>query len=372
MWGITPKLLTIALLPLVAAGTFVGVFFFFYQGSYDPPPSVDVPYEQIETSSVSEAAPQDSGTTRGREGLLVIDAAHGNSFTEGQIATLTSWVAARGYDVEFLGNFLGIQAARRVQLLEEKLREADSFLLMLPLVTYLEQEIDLLERFVEKGGKLVLVSDPTRPNRINLAAKRFGVEFQPDYLYNTVEYDLNFRHIFVRDFQPSALTSGLDTIVLYIAGSVRSSGEGVAFTDANTESSLGETAEVHKPIALGNSRNVLALADITFLIPPYNALLDNDRFLSNLGRLPDRQSTGICPKRLPTLLRRRSRRGCRHIARELISLGYRAGDEKRAIVVWNIFQYRRSGRREPGYGLPWPISRLTHGQPVSASGRDKY
>ena len=65
-----------------------------------------------------------------------------------------------------------------------------------------------MERFVDKGGKLLLVSDPTRPNQINVLAKKFGLEFRPDYLYNTVEYDQNFRHIFVRDFQPDALTNG--------------------------------------------------------------------------------------------------------------------------------------------------------------------
>ena len=75
-------------------------------------------------------------------------------------------------------------------MLEQRLRRATSFAVMLPRASYSEEEIDLVQRFVDKGGKLLLVSDPTRPNRINTLAKRFGVEFQPDYLYNTVEYDL--------------------------------------------------------------------------------------------------------------------------------------------------------------------------------------
>ena len=226
---------------------------------------------------------EDSGTTQLSDGLMVIDALHANSFSERELVTLSSWVANRGYEVEIVGDFAPSLARTRLQLLEQKLRRADSLLVILPRVEYSEAEVELVERFVEKGGKLVLVSDPTRPNRINVLAKRFGIEFQPDYLYNTVEYDQNFRHIFVRDFQPDPLTSGLDTVALYIAGSVRSSGHGVAFTDTNTRSSLVETAGDFNPIAWGDDRNVLAVADFTFMAPPYNSLLDNDKLLSNLA-----------------------------------------------------------------------------------------
>ena len=97
------------------------------------------------------------------------------------------------------------------------------------------------------------------------------------------EYDLNFQNIFVRDFQPDELTTGLDAITLYTAGSIRSSGPGLAFTDANTRSSLVETTGGLYPIAWGDSRNVLAIADFTFMVPPHNSLLDNDKLMSNIA-----------------------------------------------------------------------------------------
>ena len=277
------KLAVLALLPIFAAATFAGAFFFYNQGSYTPPSSVDIPFQQITSPGVAPDAPVDSGSAQAQRGLLLVDALHVNSFTASEIGTLSSWVANRGYDVEVIGSFAPVEGHVRLRLLEEKLRRADSFVVMLPQETYSEAEVDLVERFVEKGGRLLLVSDPTRPNRINVLAKRFGVEFRPDYLYNTVEYDLNFRHIFVRDFQPDPLTSGLDTITLYIAGSVRSSGHGLAFTDTNTRSSLVEAAQDFHPIAWGDSRNVLAIGDFTFMVPPYNSLLDNDKLLSNLA-----------------------------------------------------------------------------------------
>ncbi len=136
---------------------------------------------------------------------------------------------------------------------------------------------------MRKGGKLLLISDPTRPQRINGLAERFGMEFQPDYLYNVAEYDLNFQHVYVRDFLPDELTTGLDAVVLYTAGSIRSAGFGVAFTDAATKSSVvGSTGNLN-PIVRGNDRNVVSISDLTFLIPPHNAVLDNDRLVSNIA-----------------------------------------------------------------------------------------
>ena len=278
-----PRLLALALLPIFAVATFAAGYFFFYQGSYDPPPSVNIPFEQITSPAVAPVAATASSVTQVQEGLVLVDGLHLNSFTESEISTLISMVANRGYDVEVIDISSTVEGQTRLQMLEQRLRRATSFAVMLPRTPYSEEEIDLVQRFVDKGGKLLLVSDPTRPNRINTLAKRFGVEFQPDYLYNTVEYDLNFRHIFVRDFQPAPLTSGLDTIVLYVAGSIRSSGPGIGVSDTNTKSSLGEAAESFYPIALGSTSNVLAVADFTFVVPPYNSLLSNQQLLSNVA-----------------------------------------------------------------------------------------
>ena len=278
-----PRLLALALLPIFAVATFAAGYFFFYQGSYDPPPSVNIPFEQITSPAVAPVAATASSVTQVQEGLVLVDGLHLNSFTESEISTLISMVANRGYDVEVIDISSTVEGQTRLQMLEQRLRRATSFAVMLPRTPYSEEEIDLVQRFVDKGGKLLLVSDPTRPNRINALAKRFGVEFQSDYLYNTVEYDLNFRHIFVRDFQPAPLTSGLDTIVLYVAGSIRSSGPGIGVSDTNTKSSLGEAAESFYPIALGSTSNVLAVADFTFVVPPYNSLLSNQQLLSNVA-----------------------------------------------------------------------------------------
>ena len=283
MWDMILKLGILALLPIFAAIAFFGAYFFFYQGSYEPPPSVDIPFQQLTSPAVPPSTFADTPTALVERGLVVVDAQHRNAFYEDEISSLLSRIASRGYDVEYAGDFGFADSDSRMSDLEEKLRRADSYLVILPIEAYADAEAAVVERFVRKGGRLLLVADPTRPHQINTLSQRFGLDFQPDYLYNLKEYDLNFQNILVRDFQPDELTTGLNSITMYAAGSIRSSGPGLAFVDANTQSAVVAGSEVLSPIALGSNRNVLAVGDFTFLVPPYNSLLDNNQLLSNIA-----------------------------------------------------------------------------------------
>ena len=276
-----------ALLPIAAVVAFVIAFFVFYQGGYDAPASPEQNYGQITTSSASFRITQELPPGERRPGLLVVDAQHANAFTEAELVSFTSAVADRGFEVEFVGNFLPIEDPAQVQprfvQLAEKLRQADSFAVILPQVPYSASEAALVEQFVRKGGNLLLVSDPGRPKSINGLAKRFGVEFQADYLYNTLDNDTNFKRIMVRDFQPDRLTAGLETITLEYAGSVHSSGEALAFASPGTRSSLKGTVGNFSTMAWGDSRNVLAVSDFTFMVPSNDSLLDNGRLVANIA-----------------------------------------------------------------------------------------
>ena len=86
----------------------------------------------------------------------------------------------------------------------------------------------------------------------------------------------------MRDFRPDELTSGLDTIVLFTAGSITSSGPGLAVVDPRTESAVAENNGDLYVMARAADRNVLAISDFTFMIPPHDSTADNDRLLSNI------------------------------------------------------------------------------------------
>ena len=292
MMGLLGKTWRPALLLLSALAVFLVLRYSYFGGSYDAPAEVKIAFESITPPSSSfstftEVAPVQSG-------LMVVDGAHGNLFEIEEISVLLSRVGVRGYDVEFIGrptrtiggvrSFDILELEERLRLLREKLRQADSFVVVLPLTPYAKAEVDVVQDFVGKGGKLLLIADPTRPHDINSLAEVFGIAFQPDYLYNTVEYDMNFQNIFVRGFRPDEITGNLSEIVLYTAGSIKSTGTGLAFTDPTTQSSLvvGRT-ETFYPLARGSDSRVLAVADLTFMIPPQNSIGDNDMLIANIA-----------------------------------------------------------------------------------------
>ena len=309
------RLLAFALLPLLAVAAFLVAYFVFYTGGYDAPPSPAVSFDHIGSTPIPPRVSEDPLSGQLRQGLLVVDAQHVNSFTENELVNFSSKVADRGFEVEFVGDSASLldptQGPLRLRQMAEKLRRADAFVVILPQTAYTEQEAALVERFVEKGGKLMLVSDPSRRHRINVLAKRFGVDFQPDYLYNTVENDANFKRILIREFQPDQITAGLETITLDYAGSVQSPSGGLAFTTPSTRSSLLSSVETLAPMAWGNSRNVLAIADFTFMVPNNDSLLDNGRLVSNIADYLTDSAREFPPVRLPLFLRRwpRRRRG---------------------------------------------------------------
>jgi len=136
---------------------------------------------------------------------------------------------------------------------------------------------------VDKGGRLLLIGDPTRTQQINSLAEEFGLSFQPGFLYNQTDYDLNHRNIFVQDFFPDPVTEGLTQVVFYTAGAIRSSGPALAYTDGNTFSTLVEGVEPFYPLVKSTQGNVLAVGDLTFMVPPQNSILDNNRLVANIA-----------------------------------------------------------------------------------------
>ncbi len=267
---------------------FLGALLFFYRGTYAPPPSVDIPVQSYQPpvsmfTTLTETLPIQRGT-------LLVDAGHDNDFTQAESTAFLSRVSARGYDIELLGRFgsfgnpITLATSDRVEFLRDQLRGADSFLVMQPSNAYNDEEVAEVRRFVlEKGGKLLLVADPTRDYRINTLAAAFGITFRPDYLYNQVEYDLNFQDIFIREFGADELTSGLGTIALYTAGSLETSGPWLAISDANTQSTLVKNVLPLYPMVKSSDGGVVAIADMTFMVPPQDGIYDNARLISNLA-----------------------------------------------------------------------------------------
>ena len=272
---------------LFAAAYFLVALFTYYRGVYDAPATVDIPFQEITTPLSAHTIFTEQPEVR--SGLLVIDGAHDNDFSQDEIVSLLSRLANRGISVDFMGEpsafggFRRVDDSDRFAMLESKLRQAGSLAVIAPSEPYTKEERGLIRRFVDKGGRLLLVGDPSREQQINTLSEEFGLSFQPGFLYNQVDYDLNHRNIFVRDFFPDPVTEGLTEVAFYTAGSIRSAGPALAYTDGNTFNTIVEGVEPFYPIVKANQDNVLAVGDLTFMVPPQNSVLDNNRLTANIA-----------------------------------------------------------------------------------------
>ena len=259
---------------------------FYYSGFYHAPPSEMPTYEHI---VVPEAPSAEFTDIYGEgEGTILIDLSHDNNFDIEELNVLTSRLVSRGLTIEFLSiednlerKLLGKEDEEDEQ--EEELAAADAFIIVCPQIGFSMEERDNISEFVNNGGKLLLIADPTRHGEMNSISLKFGLIFEADYLYNMAENDANFRNIFVAEFKGNPISENLEKIALYTAGSITSADGGIAFVDENTFSSLIETRERLSPLAQTNESKVLAIHDLTFITEPYNGILDNNQLISNIA-----------------------------------------------------------------------------------------
>ncbi len=245
---------------------------FYYRGFYIAPPSGMPDYEQIVVPL--EPSTEYSDVYETGEGTVLFDMAHGNMVDVEELNVLISRLISRGLTIEFLNT---------EDALEEELSETNALVIACPEEKFSKEEGETLNKFVNNGGRLLLVADPTRSSEMNSLSFNFGLMFEPDYLYNMKENDANFRNIFITEFEDNEITKDLENIALYTAGSITSANHNIAFVDHNTFSSVIKTRKELSPIALTNESKVLAIYDLTFMTEPYNGILDNNQLISNIA-----------------------------------------------------------------------------------------
>lgn len=289
----------------------VGKGFFYYQGVYRPPPTEQPGYEQI--AVVTAPSTEFFDIFEVGEGIILIDLAHDNAFDLEELNVLTSRLISRGSTIELFSKEDNLkeelmgdeeepegppekppeelskeegEAEESSPPEEDEPKEpqiVEALIIVCPRVKFSMEERETITEFVDNGGKLLLIADPTRSSQINSISLKFGLIFEADYLYNLKENDVNYRNIFVTAFQENEVTRKLQKIALYTAGSISSADGGIAFIDENTFSSLIETRSGLSPIALGQNSDVLAIHDLTFMTEPYNGTLDNNQLISNIA-----------------------------------------------------------------------------------------
>ena len=258
---------------------------FFYRGIYSAPPMnvYDVGDIQVPLHLPAEFIDVHGTGT----GTVLIDSSHDNSFRPAELNLLAYRIISRGYSIEYSeGN----------ASLEERLADASSYVVISPATAFSSEEVEQIKNFVDDGGRLMLIDDPTRPvqgskrpygsgptaeDKMNTLSTEFGIVYRDDYLYNLKDNGGNFRYIYLTDFENNSITKKLNKIVFYTACSISPPEKGMIFTDENTYSSAREVPGRYSPVVLTDS-NVLAIGDLTFLTEPYN-VLDNNQLISNIA-----------------------------------------------------------------------------------------
>jgi hypothetical protein len=303
--GLRAKLLLVVMIVVALAGLIFGgrlLWFHILAGrpswlprdlSYRSPDIAQI--EEIVAPTTAYQPVKDKPITG--EGHVVIDLAHNNNLQINDLAPLRDRLQARGVTIE---TFDGDGS------LEATLHEATALIVVAPGQVYLPSEREAIAGFVEDGGLLLLVADPTRPvppenlddpfrspydalfpvsavPAINSLANTFGVVYYDDYLYNLEDNAGSYRNVKFAASGKDALTKDVQTVVFFAAHSMRSDGTSLVIGDENTLSTVrsGETGLA--AAALTADGRVLALGDITFMTAPYHTVEDNDQLLSNIA-----------------------------------------------------------------------------------------
>ncbi|MFQ5400159.1 MAG: hypothetical protein ACE5E7_11245 [Anaerolineae bacterium] len=256
--------------------------------AYDPAKIAEVP---------TPAASSFTDEPVSGHGLILLDQAHGNQFTLGEIGYLDGRLAARGYE---LLPFTGGDMATA-------LRSVNGLIVLTPLQPYETAELQAVTDFVDRGGRLLLVGDPTRFNLVfneedvfdptfsletdkiplNSLANEFDIIFNGDYLYNTVENEGNFRNIILKDnsLGEGSLVDGLEKLAFYGSHSLQigPGGSPLLMGDDNTWSSATDRPGGLVLAATSVIGRVLALGDIHFLTEPYFTVFDNSQFIARIA-----------------------------------------------------------------------------------------
>ncbi len=284
------------LIPIVARSLW------FYRGVYRPPAEVPLPgYAELTIPSppAGDAEPDAEPSDAGSGAVVVIDLAHGNRFQLPEIQALTDALTRRGARIELILDTFDVNALP----LAERLKYASGYLVIAPGRVYSAGEIGSVTRFVDNGGRMLVISDPTRSDpfssfvgadfgasavgavaSINRLIEPFGLVFADDHLYNQVENEGNFRNLILRNFAADPLTEGLGQVTFYGARSIHTAeGSPLIMGDDRTFSSLSDQPMQTAVAVRDASGSVLALGDFTFLTSPYYRVADNAHLIEHLA-----------------------------------------------------------------------------------------
>jgi hypothetical protein len=270
------------LLPIIVRGGW------FYRGIYSGNKDIKMPdYQSFSLSQPTIATPAEINYEPVMEKKVILfDQAHTNQYTLAEVDSLRNQLIARGAEVAILepkGYF------------SEMLNKADAFVVITPVHYFSYEEIEQIEEFVHRGGRLLVIADPTRSYSeydadredsvilINELLQPYQLSFSNDYAYNLTHNEGNYRNIYVYPNGKNELTKSVSELVFYGAHTLEKNIDKILAGEENTLSSLDDSGGELPIAALDDSGNVLIVGDMTFMSNPYYQVADNNQFVQNIA-----------------------------------------------------------------------------------------
>ncbi|MGQ9515524.1 MAG: S49 family peptidase [Thermoproteota archaeon] len=210
------------------------------------------------------------------EGYVLFDASHLNAYTQEEITPLLAEIMSKEHKVSFISE---------PSQFEVKLKKAEAFVVISPRDSFNEYEVSHIKDFVDGGGRLLLIMDPTRTylRYINPLAIEFGIIFANGYLYNIEENYGNYRNIYVSPRGEESITEGVERPVFFTAAQIYPKKFGILFTANNTFWSESEAPGEFAVMCLLDDGRVLAIGDQTFIREPYAEIESNAKLVSGIA-----------------------------------------------------------------------------------------
>jgi hypothetical protein len=215
--------------------------------------------------------------------VVLIDDSHANRYDEDDLRPLLDALGGR-HDVIFTSDNRGD--------LEGSLARADAYVVIDPSFPHTAEEVDEVGAFVEDGGRLVMLGEPTRVgvapgpfggltdirSRLGELGATVGVRFGTDYLYDEVNNEGNYKRV---------LADGRNDLdgeraALYTATTVTAPDGTPLLVTAETARLSAQSEARRHPVAV-RSGEVVAVGDTTFLTGGKAVVADNEQLVRALA-----------------------------------------------------------------------------------------
>jgi hypothetical protein len=215
--------------------------------------------------------------------VVLIDDSHANRFEEDDLRPLLDTLGGR-HDVTFTSDNRGD--------LDASLAAADAYVVIDPAVPHSEEQVSEVRAFVEDGGRLVVLAEPTRVgvsggpfggivdvrSRVGQLGSAFGIRFGTDYLYDDANNEGNYKRVLA---EGAGEIDG-ERAALYTATTVEATDGTTLLTTAET-ARLSTRSNARRHTVAVRSGNVVAVGDSSFLGGGRAVVADNERLVRTIA-----------------------------------------------------------------------------------------